>query len=257
MPKFVKRAVLLGIFLAVPQAAQSGENDFPVLNSIGRFWGVGYTQGGYHAAQDGRFDVVTHRHPASNYRSGGLPQYSQPLYSPSPHANLSPSPVLAPTPAGPKSDGSSMTPPKPGAKLGEMEALAPPKPATPSKPAGPPPRWLEDYLQDEDVIDADAEIPPPRKNVQPSEKTPETSPSDLLREQPAEDAVSTILAPPTAEGRAKSFEQPSEVATSKIELGKEAQFSILEASYPLNSHRARTRQIPSQSPAVRPVNRYR
>lgn len=97
MPKCVKRAVLLGIVLAVPHAAWGADSEFPVLNSIGRFWGVGYTRGGYQAALDGRFDIVTNRHPALNYRIGGLPHYSQPLYPP-PNASSSASPVVAPTP---------------------------------------------------------------------------------------------------------------------------------------------------------------
>ncbi len=233
MPKFVKRAVLLGIVLAVPHTAWGADSEFPVLNSIGRFLGVGYRRGGYQAAQDGRFDAVANRHPASNYRIGGLPHYSQPLYSPPPKATTLSSPVVAPNLAAPKSADNKATPQTPGAKPSAPEAIAPPKPTAPTKPAGPPPRWLEDYLQGEDAKDEVNEIPQPKNNAQPSGNLPESSPSDLLLEQPLGDAE------------------------SDIEPGKEVDFSIFDAGYPINGRRARLQQSPVQVPAIPTVNRYR
>ncbi len=234
VPKFVERAVLLGIVLAVPHAAWGADSEFPVLNSIGRFWGVGYTRGGYHAAQDGRFDIVTNRHPAPNYRPGSLPHYSQPIYSPPP---ASPSPVVAPTPTVQKSGDKSSAPKKSEAKPGAPEANELPRPVVPAKPAGPPPRWLEDYLQREAAEKAPGEIPHSNDNGQPQDDAPESSPSDLL------------------------FELPAEGAQSAIVPRKNVDFSILDASYPINGHRARAAQEPVQtsvqSLAVPPVNRYR
>ncbi|MEZ6077034.1 MAG: hypothetical protein R3C56_15605 [Pirellulaceae bacterium] len=188
VPKFVERAVLLGIVLAVPHAAWGADSEFPVLNSIGRFWGVGYTRGGYHAAQDGRFDIVTNRHPAPNYRPGGLPQYSQPIYSPPP---ASPSPVVAPTPTVQKSGDKSSAPKKSEAKPGAPEANELPRPVVPAKPAGPPPRWLEDYLQREAAEKRPARFPTPMITV--SHKTtllkvaPATCCSSCLRKRPVSD----------------------------------------------------------------------
>ncbi len=91
MPKFVKRAAVLSIVWVAahaaasqaiaPQAAWGADHEFPVMNSVGRFFGVGYTKGGYHAAQDGRLNAISSRHPAADYRPSGLPPYAQPIYS--------------------------------------------------------------------------------------------------------------------------------------------------------------------------------
>ncbi|MEO8268883.1 MAG: hypothetical protein ABI557_04125 [Aureliella sp.] len=149
VPKFLKRFVLLGVIFAAPHVGRGADHEFPTLNSIGRFWGLGYTQGGYQTAQDGRFDIVTNRHRASNYRSGGLAQYSQPLYSPTLNSLVSPAQIVAPTPAALRSDDQSQALKKSEAKPDLLEVVSPPMPSVPTKPAGPSPRWLEDYLQEE------------------------------------------------------------------------------------------------------------
>lgn len=191
MRDFVSRAVLLATVLAAPHAARSADSEFPVLNSIGRFLGVGYTRGGYQAAQDGRFDAMADRHPASNYRMGGLQRYSQPLYIPPPKA-ITPAPVMAPTPAIQKPGDKNSAPTNSGVKPGLGEVIVPPGPVAPTQPTEPPPPWLQDYLQEEKADKAN-EIPSPIKNTRPAESAPENSPSDRLFEQPADDALSDIL----------------------------------------------------------------
>ena len=95
MPKFVTRAAVLGVvWLATqtaapqavaPRAVWGADCEFPVMNSVGRFFGVGYTHGGYHAAQDGRLNAISGRHPAADYRMTGVPHSAQP-YSPQPYS---------------------------------------------------------------------------------------------------------------------------------------------------------------------------
>lgn len=73
---------LLAIFLVSwsmlsAHAVAQVRHDLPGLNSVGRFFGVGYTLGGYHAGErDGRFDLSrrspTARFPASHNQDFGL-----------------------------------------------------------------------------------------------------------------------------------------------------------------------------------------
>ena len=48
------------------------DNGHPLLNSVGRFLGIGYTHHGYHASQGGQLNIVKQNHPAANYRSSHL-----------------------------------------------------------------------------------------------------------------------------------------------------------------------------------------
>lgn len=240
VPKFVKRAVLLGIVLAAPQLGWGAEHEFPVMNSIGRFWGVGYTRGGYQAAQDGRFDVVTARHPASNYRMGGLPNYSQQHFSTAPMvAAPLPASVLVPNApdrngaANHSAQGGPAANAKPGKPPTSAEVVPVPQPMVPAKPATPPPRWLEDYLQGQESSQSQQSSPstkgkPTDESGPATQAAPETSPSDSLFEETIE----------------------------KIEPGKEIDFSIFEAGYVRPVYAVPQQQISIQSPAVRRVNRY-
>lgn len=243
MPKFVTRAAVLGIVWVAtqagssldiaPRAAWGADHEFPVVNSIGRFFGVGYTRGGYHAAQDGRLDVISNRHPASDYRPGGLPQYTQPLYSPPRSTGGSgPSPVLAPVPtdAAARSSGTSAlspsdTPPQDKPTAPQSDAAS--KPAAPAGEAVPPPPWLEEYLQrsgaDKQRETPRNELPQPKPPV-PQERDPQDSPSDLLLEEPSADLK------------------------ADFELGA----SILDSGFPVPVYQSQT-----PSDATRPINRYR
>ncbi len=147
----------------ISASAYSQELEFPILNSIGRYLGVGYTRGGYHAAQDGRLDLVSQLHPPGNYRLGGLPQnYGYPTLS-TPTVRMEtmqylPAPVAAPA-----------LPKKP-------ETIAAPKPVEPT------PQWLEGYLQPENSGQSES-LPMPERKVVPKDLEDESSPSDLLLEE--------------------------------------------------------------------------
>ncbi len=238
MPKFVTRAVLLSIVWAAaqaagpqaiaPQAAWGADHEFPVINSIGRFFGVGYTRGGYHAAQDGRLNAITNRHPAADYRPGGLPQYSQPQYSPPRSAvGSGPSPVLAPAPSGTTSGKSGSAAVSPSNMSPKNESAAPQsdasaKPAAPAKPSQPPPRWLEEYLQQSEAAKAH-ELPLPQVPP-PKDAAPQASPSDRLLDESSTD----------------------------LDTGLEVGFSIIDSGFPTPVY-----QAPISSNAAEFSNRYR
>lgn len=168
--KLVTRAIVLGAVIGVPQIGISQDQDHPILNSIGRFLGVGYTHGGYHAAADGRFNLVTDRHPAPAYRSGQLLSLYSPHYG-------------APATAFGNSAGAQPT----GAGGGAIEVA----PLPPPKPVGPPPEWLKTYLQDDAPAASSAPafvpLPPPNRTPVPSDpidiQDRDLSPSDRLLPQ--------------------------------------------------------------------------
>lgn len=200
MRKFVKRTVLLGLAVAAPHvgimSAQQGfaqDREFPVLNTIGRYLGVGYTRAGYHAAQDGRFDIVSSRHPASDYRPSGLPVRSMPYVSGAPiiQSWQAPPIVSAPNYSAPaaKPSGKDNDKPTDRAKTSTKEpaetkspiaeVIETPKPLTPPKPSGPPPSWLKDYLKDEKETSL-KETLSPKDNIETKAIELEKSPSDVL-----------------------------------------------------------------------------
>jgi len=203
MALFLKRAILLGLLAANPLPGRAQDHDFPILNSMGRYLGVGYTRGGYHAAYDGRPNLVTDRHPAADYRPGGFQNYQTPpvyahprptQWQTPPAASLAPtaprSPNNAPQPHGPSAAGSDTR--------AQPEVLQTPPPQAPPKPAGPPPSWLKDYLQDEQAKSPQEATPNPSKNIVPQQPsldqlpTPENSPSDLLLDGTTQDLLPAL-----------------------------------------------------------------
>lgn len=131
--------------------------------------GWGWSHHTYHSQVDGRFNLVTNRHPASQYPSNQLSYMYSPEYN-----NLPPRPLTySPTPTfwhpptvvdksnnaesgthslldsdSAKARGSAGAK-KPEAEPAKVEELAPPKPIDPPKPKEPPPSWLRPYLEDD------------------------------------------------------------------------------------------------------------
>ncbi len=130
----------------------------PWLNSLGRYLGVGYSYHGYQAAQGGGLPVVRRNHPAANYRSGALlaPYHAAGL-QPTAHPN---------SPAG-RIEGVLA---QPAHATGALQQPTSDSPRQPAPPAGPPPIWLEEYLDQQ---------PSPAPPLEPT-PTPslESSPSD-------------------------------------------------------------------------------
>ena len=164
--EFMKRKSL-GIALSlmlVSSVAFAGDYGFPALNTAGRYLGVGWSHHTYHSRVDGRFDVITNRHPASAYPSNALSHIYAPGYVNLPErqydssaANFWGAPIAAiqPNLTGIQNSVGSM--PQPGVpqpKHAPEEVKAaeqlppklPPKPQLPPKPIEPPPNWLKPYL---------------------------------------------------------------------------------------------------------------
>lgn len=80
---FAFAIILGGVFSA--QYLSAEERNHPTLNSIGRFWGIGWSQGYHSGSADGRFERVKDRHPSSRYGSSNLTN----LYRPG-HEQISP-----------------------------------------------------------------------------------------------------------------------------------------------------------------------
>lgn len=164
------RLLLLATLVSTPLSAIGQETEFPTINTIGRFLGVGYSHTGYHGRRDGRFDAIERRHPASNYGSNGLLypydlayRPVRPMRMPAPAAVHS-TPRVAP--AMPK-----IAPPQPAI---EPEQVDTPDP-TPPKPSVPPPQWLKPHLKQPD-IDQKKESTPTEDEVF-GELTPPRPPS--------------------------------------------------------------------------------
>lgn len=116
------------MFLALVSACSTvaaQDHDFPTLNSIGRFLGYGYTNGGYHTGNNGQWDAIKQRHPASSYRSSSLLYPYQAGYQPR-QINRSFSMSSLPS--------------------NVVVAQPPVVPAPVKKPVGPPPEWLKKYM---------------------------------------------------------------------------------------------------------------
>ncbi len=229
VPKLLKRAVLLGLVLAVPQLTSAQDREFPTLNSIGRYLGVGYTRSGFQAANDGRFDIVSGRHPATDYRAGGLPQrafqnqHGAPAvlgWQPQQTMQFAPTPTTTTTSPNSATSNAPLTdkePPKGSPGLGKSpaqetspsndpssrnprgpEVLETPKPISPPKPDGPPPTWLQDYLREEQGKNT---LPSKSSqgNIDFQELDADSSPSDLLLDDsresllPAKGVTYTII----------------------------------------------------------------
>lgn len=70
MRKSSKVIALCSIAFALPMAA--ADYGFPTLNTIGRYFGTGWSHHSYHSTVNGRFTIIEHRHPGSDYPSQGL-----------------------------------------------------------------------------------------------------------------------------------------------------------------------------------------
>lgn len=225
MPKYLQLTVLLGSVLAGPlYQVAAADHDFSAFNSIGRYLGIGYTRGGYHAAYDGRPDLVTNRHPASAYRTGGLPYNpAQAYYSGYPQGVVaSPAPTVAPQGNRPQATlqilpgqaKPSASPAQPSA-----EKVQPPGPVAPANPTEPPPNWLKDYLKQEPVEStpgAASSSDSLRGSDNLLDSQSPSSPGDLLLEEQAADnllpslgVTYTIMERPAANPAAPPLLTPS------------------------------------------------
>lgn len=172
---------------------------FPTLNSVGRYLGVGWSHHTFHSRVDGRFDIISQRHPASAYPSNNLSYVYSPHYNNYPPRPLGSSDQIdfwhapkteAPTKAFSPPNTSileSVPAPKPNQSKNNAEELLPPPisdlteprdsadassasppPTDPPKPKEPPPNWLKPFLESEKT---ESVAPPIQLEPSPSDKT--------------------------------------------------------------------------------------
>ncbi|MEM7476594.1 MAG: hypothetical protein AAF483_16525 [Planctomycetota bacterium] len=147
----------LSIALGVPAArAQDG---IPILNSAGRYLGVGWSRHGYQAAGNGQFRIVRARHPQQNYPSRHLSYPYSPGYQPIrpsyAGAGQQPAPMLAPEQVRPQAE---------------------------TKDPGPPPEWLQRYLQQKENGGAESIRPEPEP-LEPPGRIPDNDATMLLEKE--------------------------------------------------------------------------
>lgn len=152
--------------MLVSSVAFAGDYGFPALNTAGRYLGVGWSHHTYHSRVDGRFDVISNRHPASAYPSAALSHIYAPGYVNLPARQYdssaadfwgAPITSVQPNMTNMQSGGGSMSPSgvsilqqkRASEEVKAAEQLppkSPPKPQQPPKPKEPPPSWLKPYL---------------------------------------------------------------------------------------------------------------
>lgn len=170
--RHVAVAVFAAMAVAQPARTEAQERGFPILNSMGRYLGYGYTQGGYHAPANGQLPLVRKMHPASDYPSGQLQYAYNRGYQPMrPHQANYGLPAMQPRmpAAGP--------------------FPSPAQPTAPAQPAGPPPEWLKEYLKGKEAGGSAEEIerPTPQSNAAPVrdpygfDDASQSSPSDRMQ----------------------------------------------------------------------------
>ncbi len=191
----VRRFCALPVHAIVLIASMGGssalaQHNLPALNSVGRFFGVGWSHGYHSGCYDGRFQHVKDSHPASMYPSSQLlypysPGYSAATMSAG-YAMHQPMSVysgqgvgMAPTPAEPMHPSPSLRA-TPG-RNPPTGALTQPK--KPAEPVQPPPAWLKPYLNnatESDSIDhkndESADDVPSLEEVIPRDASPSDRP---------------------------------------------------------------------------------
>ncbi len=170
-----RSALAVLVVVGAARTIHADESNHPVLNSFGRFWGVGWSHGYHSPTADGRFQAIKDRHPASMYASSALTYPYQSNYASTPSLQGSMvNPVetwpyfgsVSPEGAG-SSEGAGMTTP----------IMPPTKKLTPAKPAEPPPAWLKPYLREGQDSKASPEHSLP--NASQDDPRRESSPSDV------------------------------------------------------------------------------
>jgi hypothetical protein len=198
-----KRSMKRGMLaLAVCQLALCGspagaiEYGFPGLNSVGRYFGVGWSHHSYHSRVDGRFHLANQR-PACSYPSHALTSiYSAGYINPPPsiqssHQNITNwQPPTMPIPSAPTREPSrkpatsildnpseeiqleskdqeesadkeeatdSDSAPSPNDSNSKQDKQV--RPVSPPKPSIPPPAWIKPYLENNTEVDSQDSAP--------------------------------------------------------------------------------------------------
>ncbi len=179
----LKRLAVLtfGVGLSLTGAAGAQEHNLPTLNAVGRFWGIGWSNGYHAGATDGRFQHVKDSHPAYMYGSNALLFPYQPGYEPQrPYIQSSQgySQSVYLNNGESQAFGSILQHPSNQLQQGVSNQTPPaPTHVVPPKPVEPPPTWLRPFLKDDDKDASELPKPMTREEVEAEDE----SPSDLLK----------------------------------------------------------------------------
>ncbi len=234
------RIWLLACIAGYPTAANAQDHEFPLLNSLGRQLGMGYSHTGYHARIDGRRRPVA---PAQNYGSYALQYPYSPHYQPQ-------RPLHVPTAYAPQVQVSPQS-------TGEMPTAAPElpeKPKQPLKPKTPPPTWLKPYLgegeEEQDSLEAE-QLPLPREA--PSLRKEELTPADSPL-HPDPDGEAPFYLGPDEPGRSAPSPSDRSLPEDDLLLDDEDDLLLLDDEN-LSAQRFRSPQIRNAEPTM--ATRYR
>ncbi len=182
----LKRIVLLsvGVGLSLTGTANAQHN-YPTMNAMGRFLGIGWNHG-YHSGQyDGRFKAIKDKHPAEMYASRSLLYPFHASYSA--HGFVQPMNGHANSflPSHQSTGMHSMNFDSAGVQTNQSSpSIAPPMPTIPAEPA---PTWLRPFLKNQNQLldEEPVELEPAeqREEVVPEE----LSPSDRVKAKPSDD----------------------------------------------------------------------
>jgi hypothetical protein len=190
--RFLRLLSTVWIGLLATQCSLAQEHNFPTLNTVGRFFGVGWSHGYHSKTIDGRYEIHKQNHPANMYPSRALQYPYDPNYA---AAQVNYAPAHQPCAYGQVPSGlqpgmnSSNVVRQPSGKTPVPNA--PQVPAVPPKPIEPPPAWLRPYLnedgkrgelQNEQSLNEQREEVAPRE-PSPSDKAKDKDDDDLLLPQ--------------------------------------------------------------------------
>lgn len=174
MTRKLSVSIALTLLASIGSTSHAQDRHLGVLTATGRFFGIGWTKGGYHAAANQQIPIVRQRHPASNYPSRQLSFPYQPGYAPA-----RPGYATQTLPTWRMQSGAGWHQPG-GSNLGGSPKVAP------KVPTDPPPTWLKPYLNESKPAPTQSEkLPQPRELKKPEINSPfqlensqDSSPSD-------------------------------------------------------------------------------
>lgn len=200
-------ALASAFLLATHNALGQGINQSaPVLNGIGRFLGVGYSQG-YHANyHPGQGRGLMRDHHVKPYIDPSLTAIYSPGYNA--HIHRSGHGWMSPTTGQPTATGGDgyqsilqpnpaqlQKPPVPTTQPKASSNLADPVPSPSDKPATPPPAWLEKYLPPKNPP---TDLTPENKAPAPSvEELPPATPKPQVAPAPKDEPLPAPPKPST------------------------------------------------------------
>ena len=165
-------ALSIGVGLSLTGSLRAQEHNHPAMNSVGRFFGIGWSHGYHAGVLDGRFQREKDNHPTNIYGSSALLYPYQNGYEPYRTFTLANQGYVQSV------SGIGESQSFPSAQQNTLNQPTPTlAPVIPPKPVEPPPTWLRPFLKD----DAKRGLEQPKQESREEVEAEEASPSDLLK----------------------------------------------------------------------------